>query len=110
MTELRKGRLQDADAAPQRGEVVETVAVVSGVRIEQVLSGELAAPIDYVQDHDEWVVVLAGGADLVVEEKALTLAPGEWVLLPGGVAHRLVSTIPGTSWLVVRAPPVPGRG
>jgi len=110
MTELRKGRLLNADAAPTRGEVVETVGVLSGVRIEQVLSGELAAPIDYVQDHDEWVVVLAGGAALVVEEKALTLATGEWVLLPGGVPHRLVSTIPGTSWLVLRAPAVPGRG
>jgi cupin 2 domain-containing protein len=110
MSEVRNGRLQNANAAPTRGEVVETVAVVSGVRIEQILSGELAAPIDYVQDHDEWVVVLAGGADLVVEDKSFTLSTGEWILLPGGVPHRLVSTIPDTSWLVVRAPPVPGRG
>lgn len=109
MTELLRGRLHNADAAPTRGEVVETVAVVSGVRIEQILSGELAAPIDYVQDHDEWVAVLAGGAHLVVEEKSFSLSAGEWLLLPAGVPHRLVSTIPETSWLVVRAPTVPGR-
>jgi cupin 2 domain-containing protein len=110
MTELQRGRLQNPGAAPVHGEVMETVAVVSGVRIEQILSGELASPGDYVQDHDEWAVVLAGGAVLRVEHETVTLSTGEWVLLPSGVPHRLVSTIPDTSWLVVRGPTAPGRG
>jgi hypothetical protein len=28
---------------------------MSGVVIEQILSGQLDAPVDYDQDHDEWV-------------------------------------------------------
>ncbi len=74
-----------------------------GFRVEQILSGRLAAPQDYVQDHDEWVVVLAGGAVLEVDGVAHELGVGDWWLLPAGTPHRLVRTEPGTSWLAVRS-------
>ncbi len=80
---------------------------MAGVRIEHILSGELEAPVAYRQDHDEWVVVLAGGAVLEVGGEHLSLSEGEWVLLPRQVAHRLISTVPGTEWLAVHAPRVP---
>ncbi len=75
---------------------------MSGAVVEQILSGELDAPADYLQDHDEWVVVLSGGATLIVEGTTIDLSAGEWLLLPRGVPHRLESTVPGTSWLAVR--------
>ena len=102
MDEIRRGRLRDPDTAPLRGESVEVVAEVSGVVVEQILSGEIAAPVDYRQDHDEWVVVLAGGAMLTVDGTSIGLSAGEWLLLPRETPHRLDSTVPGTNWLVVR--------
>ncbi len=69
--------------------------------VEQILSGELDAPVDYRADVDEWVVVLAGRAHLEVDGTAVTLAAGEWLLLPAGTPHRLVRTDAGTSWLTV---------
>lgn len=104
MTNYRRGRLLDPLAAPRWGETVDTVTTVAGVRVEQILSGELEAPIIYRQDHDEWIVVLAGGAVLEVDEETVSLSEGEWVLLPKGVSHRLLSTVPGTNWLAVRVP------
>ncbi len=97
------------------------MAGASGVRIEEILSGELEAPMSYRQDHDEWVVVLDGGAVLEVEGDRVDLAADEWILLGRGVDHRLMSTVPGTRWLVVRIPralaswepqasPAPARG
>jgi cupin 2 domain-containing protein len=83
------------------------VVAAGGVRIEEILSGELEVPVTYRQDHDEWVVVLAGGAVLDVDGETVTLSVGEWILLPRGVVHRLVSTVPGTHWLAVRIPPAP---
>jgi cupin 2 domain-containing protein len=96
------GRLRPPGDAPDGGETVELVAAMDGVRVEHILSGDLAAPVDYVQDHDEWVITLAGGAVLEVGGASVTLAAGEWIMLPRGVAHRLVSTERGTSWLAVR--------
>jgi cupin 2 domain-containing protein len=99
--QVQRGRLHPAGAAPARGESVETVAVVSGAVVEQMLSGALDGPVEYLQDHDEWVVILVGGARLVVDGITIDLSAGEWLLLPRGVPHRLESTVPGTSWLAV---------
>ncbi len=52
--------------APAVGEDTVVLARASGFTVEQILSGRLDGPQDYVQDHDEWVVVLDGGAVLEV--------------------------------------------
>lgn len=80
---------------------MERLWVGDGVVVEQILSGRLAGPADYLQDHDEWVAVLEGSADLEVRDELLALAAGDWVLLPRGTPHRLLSTEPGTRWLAV---------
>jgi cupin 2 domain-containing protein len=97
-----RGRLLDKGAAPVRGEIVDELARLGeGARIEQIISGELDAPVDYDQDHDEWVVVLSGRAALEVDGQQVDLFAGEWVLLPAGMPHRLMRTQPGTTWLAV---------
>ncbi|MEA2685967.1 MAG: cupin 2 protein, partial [Actinomycetota bacterium] len=62
--------------------------VVDGrVVVEQILSGRVDGPADYLERRDEWVAVLAGGAALEVGDEAVDLGPGDWVVLPAGVAH-----------------------
>jgi cupin 2 domain-containing protein len=97
------GRLADGTAAPTEGEETRVVARAGGFTVEQILSGRLVAPQDYEQDHDEWVVVLAGAAVLEIDGVAHALAPGDWWLLPADTPHRLVYTEVGTSWLAVRS-------
>jgi cupin 2 domain-containing protein len=104
VTGVEQGRLWGADGAPAKGERVETLVTRPGFSVEQILSGTLDAAADYRQDHDEWVVVLAGGAVITVDGAAVGLSAGEWLLLPRGIPHRLESTVPGTSWLAVRGP------
>jgi cupin 2 domain-containing protein len=97
------GRLAPTADAPPEGERTEVLARGSAFTVEQILSGRLDAPQDYVQDHEEWVVVLAGGAMLEVDGVARELGAGDWCLLPAGTPHRLLRTEPGTSWLAVRS-------
>jgi cupin 2 domain-containing protein len=97
------GPLRPASDAPAVGERSEELARLGGVVVEQILSGALAAPVDYDQDHDEWVLLLSGGATLEVGDETLDLATGDWMLLAAHVRHRLVRTVPGTSWLAVHA-------
>lgn len=96
------GRLVGPDAAPTTGERTLPVSAARGFTVEQIVSGRVEGPIDYRQDHDEWVVVLAGGALLAVGGVEHAMAPGDWCLLPAGSAHTLVRVDPGTSWLAVR--------
>jgi cupin 2 domain-containing protein len=98
---LLRGRLQVPAAAPEAGERVERLVAAGNVVVEQILSGRLEAPVDYEQEQDEWVLLLAGGAVLAVEDESIELASGDWLYLPAGLPHRLMDTQPGTSWIAV---------
>jgi quercetin dioxygenase-like cupin family protein len=101
----QRGRLDDPSTAPAVGERTVALAAARGFTVEQILSGTLAAPVADVQDHDEWVVLLAGAAVLEVDAEPRALQAGDWLLLPAGTPHRLVTTEPNTSWLAVRSTP-----
>ena len=105
---LHRGRLMTPGDAPPTGERAELVARLGGVEIEQIVSGTLPAPVDYDQDHDEWAVVLVGGALLDVAGERVELGEGDWVLLPAHVPHRLLEARPGTTWLALHGPPGAG--
>ena len=111
MTPAVTGRLRPPADAPEAGEWSEEIAHLGGVVVEHILSGVLASPVDYDQDHDEWVVLLNGEATLEVDGEVLALGTGDWVLLRAHVRHRLVGTAPGTTWLSLHAapPPLPGE-
>ena len=100
---VRRGALERGSEGPAAGERFHELAALPGARVEQILSGRLAGPASFEQAHDEWVVVLEGGAKMVVDGTELELAPGDWLLLPAGCPHTVLETQPGTSWLAVHA-------
>jgi cupin 2 domain-containing protein len=102
--DFARGRLADPAAAPADGERFVTVAELGTLKIEQILSGRLAEPVSFLQDHDEWVVLLEGGAKLLVDGSELELGPRDWLLLPAGCPHTVLETRPGTSWLALLGP------
>lgn len=101
MTAVRHGGLRPPGSSPAQGEVLFRLVEADGLEIRQVLSGEMEGPADYVQDEDEWALVVSGSARLAVGDDTLELGPGDWVWLPAGEPHRLVSTQRGTSWVTV---------
>jgi cupin 2 domain-containing protein len=77
-----------------------------GLRIERIVSTGQASPPGfwYDQPADEWVIVLAGSAGLLVEGEAeRTLEPGDHLLLPARTRHRVTWTDADkpTVWLAV---------
>lgn len=88
------------------GEVFTELLTRPGVRIERIVSGGQATPEDapFVQDEDEWVVVLAGSAAIRLEGKGeAALGPGDYLLIPGGTRHWVTRTDPDvpTVWLAI---------
>lgn len=92
------------------GEILETLLVSSGVRIERIVSTGQASPPGfwYDQKDAEWVVLLQGGAKLryADETEDRLLVPGDWLYIAPGRRHRVEWTEPGcvTIWLAVHFP------
>jgi len=103
MAGVARGRLGAPFDAPAVGEATHALAWVGTAVVEQILSGRLDAPVDYRATVDEWVVVLAGRAELEVDGGPVDLETGDWLFLPAGTPHRLLDTDAGTSWLTVTA-------
>ena len=80
------------------------------VKIERIVSrGQASLPdVWYDQDWAEWVIVLAGRAGLLIENEAAPrhLGPGDYVVLPPHVRHRVAWTDAAqpTVWLAVHYP------
>ena len=87
-------------------EIVTELLSRPGVRIERIVSTGQSTPADqpYDQDHDEWVLLLAGSAGLWIEaEGERDLRPGDHVLIAAHRRHRVTRTAKGepTIWLAV---------
>ncbi len=93
-----------ADAAPPAtGERFEVLRRLGGVEVERIVSSATPDPAEYRQPHDEWVVLLSGSAELVVDGATVRLAPGDHLWLPAHTPHQVTQTAPGTVWLALHA-------
>jgi cupin 2 domain-containing protein len=88
------------------GEVFTDILARPGVRIERIVSQGQTTPDDtpYLQAHEEWVLLLAGRAELWLEGSGtVTLGIGDHLLIPANVPHRVTFTAPDepTVWLAL---------
>jgi cupin 2 domain-containing protein len=88
-------------------ELVTELLRRKGARIERIVSTGQSTPVDkpYIQDYDEWVLLVSGSAGLWVEgEGERELQPGDHFLIPSRRAHRVTWTPKGepTVWLAVQ--------
>ena len=93
--------------AALREELVEVLLETPTFRLERIVSTGHATPVGrwYDQARDEWVLLLRGSAGLRFEgdAEAITLAPGDHVLIPARRRHRVEwtdATAP-TVWLAL---------
>ena len=92
-------------------EAVTRLAEGGAFRLERIVSTGQATPSGdwYDKEEDEWVILLAGGAGLMLEGEAAprALEPGDFVLLPAHKRHRVEWTAEGTEtvWLALHFKP-----
>ena len=87
-------------------EAFEALLERPGLRIERIVSQGHATPVDrpYQQVEDEWVLLVRGAARLWLDGLGeIALAPGDHLLIPAGLRHRVTWTAPDepTVWLAV---------
>lgn len=104
---LTSGNLLAKLSPPFSAEVFETLLDAHGIRLERIISTGQTTPAGewLIQDWDEWVVLLAGEARLLIEGEpaARELKPDDWITIPAGVRHCVewTSHDPPTVWLAL---------
>ncbi|MBI5484904.1 MAG: cupin domain-containing protein [Deltaproteobacteria bacterium] len=101
------GNIFDEIPANLSQEFFQTLAAGDNVRIERIVSeGQATTAGEWlVQELDEWVILLSGGAGLFFEGETSprALNPGDYAMIPAGCRHRVEWTAPDqqTVWLAV---------
>ncbi|MDJ0950605.1 MAG: cupin domain-containing protein [Alphaproteobacteria bacterium] len=104
-SEIAIGNLLAGLPARAAHELFETLMERPGFKLERIVSTGQASPPGfwYDQDRAEWVLVLQGRAGLRIagEPAPRDLRPGDHVLIPAHVRHRVEYTDPDrpTVWL-----------
>ena len=75
------------------------------VRIERIVSFGQGSPEGfwYDQSENEWVLLLEGSAQIRFDDRAMNLAPGDYLNIPTGIRHRVEKTAVDrrTIWLAI---------
>ena len=78
-------------------------------RVERIVSYGQTSPDGFWYDQawDEWVLLLSGAAELDLDGHSVSLTPGDHLLIPAGLRHRVIRTDPDvpTIWLAVHLNP-----
>ena len=86
---------------PKNGETFTTLLEHKNIKINRIISSNTIDPVKYVQEEDEWLVVIEGEAKLLIENKEQVLIKGETLFIPAKVPHTVLATSSGTVWLTV---------
>jgi len=86
---------------PKTGETFTTLLQHKNIEIVRIVSADTLEEKCYIQEEDEWVIVLEGEATLEIEGTATRLRRGESLLIPAHTPHRVLQTQQGTLWLAV---------
>lgn len=88
-------------------EIIEVVLQTGSFRLERIISTGQATPEGewYDQDTREWVLLLTGGAGLLLENdpQVIIMKPGDYINIPAHRRHRVEWTDPSrpTIWLAL---------
>ena len=89
------------------GEIFQTLTESREIRIERIISlGQATAEGEwYDQEQNEWVLLVAGEAELVFDDTFAPqrMKPGDYLMIPARKRHRVNWTAPDreTVWLAV---------
>jgi len=86
---------------PRDGELHDTLLSHRHATINRIISAADFRSDLYVQEEDEWLVLLEGEAKLLLGEKEITLKKGETLFIPARQPHCVLHTTEGALWLTV---------
>lgn len=105
------GNLFEAATPPPHGERFETLLQHRNLVVERIVSSAATTPSEFVQEQDEWVLLVQGTATLDIAGAAKPLKAGDYIFLPAGTPHTVTQVSEGALWLAVHLhPPAAASG
>jgi cupin 2 domain-containing protein len=86
---------------PKSGEDFTTLLENKNVKIVRIVSSNKLEIKEYIQQEDEWVVVLKGFARVELDKKIKELKAGDTLFIPAKTPHKVLETQNDTLWLAV---------
>lgn len=86
---------------PDGSERFDVFAQLKNVTIERIVSSGSQPIASFLQDHDEWVLLVSGEAEMTINGEHVSLKAGDTLHLPAGVAHEVLKTSMHALWLAV---------
>ena len=86
---------------PKSGETFTTLLAHKNIKINRIVSSDHVEETEYLQEEDEWLVLLEGEATLLLNQTKKTLTKGDTLFIPSKTRHRVLNTQHGTIWLTV---------
>ena len=105
MTEQVAANLLSVPTQLLAEELLTDILVRPGCRIERIVSFGQVTPPDhpFLQEWDEWVLILQGAARVMMNGREFALTPGEHLFIPAHAPHWVTFTQPEspTVWLAI---------
>jgi cupin 2 domain-containing protein len=95
---------QDA-LPPAQGERFEPLLQHKNLVIERIISSAAIAATEFVQEQDEWVLLVQGSAVLEIDGATKSLKAGDYLFLPAKTPHTVKQVSAGALWLAVHLHP-----
>jgi len=86
---------------PEKNENFDLLLEHDKLSIVRIVSSDNFESTEYVQDADEWVLVIEGEATIRLEKEEKVVQKGESLLIPAKTAHQVTKMKKGTVWLVI---------
>jgi len=102
---MNHGNLHDHAGAPTTGERFDTLLRHRNLHVERIVSSCDIQPTEYIQEQDEWVLLVQGTATLEIDGKATTLKAGDHVFLPARTPHTVTEVSQGALWIAIHLHP-----
>ena len=100
-TELSSGNLYENATPPAQGECFEPLLQHKHLVIERIISSATITPSEFLQEQDEWVLLVQGTAVIDIDGTAKSLKAGDYVFLPAKTPHTVKQVSAGALWLAV---------
>ncbi len=85
----------------EKGEIFEVILKDKNVIIEKIISSDNIEPKEYIQEQDEWVIVLKGSGELEINKEIIKMKEGDYIFIPSKTLHKVLNVEKGTVWLAV---------
>ena len=92
---------QNFKQTKSKEEIFTTLLEHKNIKVELINSNFIENGEIYIQEQDEWVIILQGKAILEIEKIPHTLKSGDYLFIPAKTEHRVLFTNEKTLWLAI---------